>query len=111
MASRLSKKVIINSGQNGVGVDRGIAAFSSTDATVDIVVNLRNVDAVSITWIGTPAADENASVDETVSGTAGTADAKINGSTTDGTTTLTVRRTGAAKTSGQKFSWVAYGQP
>ena len=58
--------------------------------------------------IGTPASDEILSVDETLSGTAGENDAAIVG--TNGSTTLTVTRTGASKTSGLKFFWRAVGR-
>lgn len=108
MGSMLSKKTSIRSGQTGVGMFRGIYAFTTTGVTKDVVVPLRNVDAICLTYLGAPAASEAPlSANNTVAGTAGTDDAKITG--TNGATTITVTRP-AGTTSGIKFSIVAYGQ-
>jgi hypothetical protein len=108
MGSMLNKKCSIRSGQTGIGVFRGIFAFTTTGTTKDVVVPLRNVDAISLTYFGAPAASEAPlSANNTVTGTAGTDDAKVAGS--NGSTTITVTRP-AGTTSGIKFSLIAYGQ-
>lgn len=84
-----------------------IDAFTTTGATKTVTVPLRSVEAVMVIAIGTPAADEVLSVNNTVTGTSGTDAARINGS--NGVTGLVVTRTGAAKTSGLKFSLIAIG--
>jgi hypothetical protein len=94
---------------NGKLLFTGIYAFSTTDATKEVSIPFGRIESISLTAIGAPAADEVLSVDETVSGTAGTDAANIRGSNSTGGTTVTVTRTGASKTSGLKFSLAATG--
>jgi predicted amino acid dehydrogenase len=85
-----------------------IDAFVTTGATKTVNVPLSRVEAVNLTAIGTPAGDEELSVNNTVTGTLGDDTAAIVGS--NGNTGLVVTRTGASKTSGLKFSIEAIGQ-
>jgi hypothetical protein len=95
---------------NGKQLYTGIYAFTTTGATKDVAVPFPIVEAVFVLPLGTPASDEVLSVDETVTGTSGGADAAIRGTLTSGSTTLTVTRTGSSKTSGMKFSLIAIGR-
>lgn len=85
----------------------GIFAFTTTAATATVVVPCGRVLTPVALAIGSPASDEVLSVSNTVAGTAGTDDAMIVGE--NGSTTLTITRTGASKTSGLKFALMAIG--
>lgn len=108
MSTKLNLKRRIGGGANVIGMVTVIDGFATTSATKNVVVTLRNVIAWSVCALGTPASDEVLSVNNTLSGTADTAEAKIAG--TSGSTTLTVTRQGVSKTSGLQFSLIAYGQ-
>lgn len=84
-----------------------VFAFTTTATTKSVVVPMKYVEDVQLTYIGAPAATEAPlSANNTVSGTAGTDDARIVGS--NGATTITVTRP-AGTTSGIKFSLRAIG--
>jgi enolase len=86
---------------------QGIYAFTTTGATLDVVLPFTRVESVVVTSLGGYAAADQLSVNETVTGTAGTDNAHIAGS--NGTTTVTVTRDSGG-TSGLKFSLIAFGR-
>jgi hypothetical protein len=102
------RKIKMAGGQTGRYSIGGIFAFSGTGATVTVNLPFQvKVEEVQVTPIGTVASDEILSVNNTVAGTAGQDDSGINA--TSGSVALVVTRTGAAKTSGLKFSLRAIG--
>lgn len=107
MPMNQQRKRRIGAGQTGRWEFHGVFAFTGVEATKAVAVPMGRVEDVQITPIGAPAADENLSVNNTVSGTPGENNAAIVG--TNGSTSLTVTRTGAAKTSGLRFSLRATG--
>ena len=87
-------------GQNGRLIEWGTAAFSTTDTSGTVAVNMTRVEAVLITAADTTAADEIISWDNALGATGVYAP-------TDGT--ITVVRTGASPTSGLEFSYLIIG--
>jgi hypothetical protein len=82
-------------------------AFVTTSATLEVTLPFTNLESHAFGIVGTPAADEVLSIDETVVGTPGS-DAVIRGS--NGSMVVTVTRTGASKTSGLVFGLIAFGR-
>jgi hypothetical protein len=109
MGLNFTRKLKMAGGQNGRWLYQGIYAFTTTGATKDVAVPMGRVESCVAFPIGTPASDEVLSANNTVSGTPGNDDAAIVGNG-NGSTTITVTRTGAAKTSGLKFALWAIGQ-
>lgn len=103
-----NRKRRVGEGQTARQEYHQIFAFTTTGATKVCTIPMGRVESVQLTAIGTPASDEELSVNNTVSGTAGQDDAAIVGS--NGSTDLTVTRTGASKTSGLKFFLTAIGR-
>jgi hypothetical protein len=86
---------IILPGMTGTKKVRGVGTFNSTDATGTLAIPLEYVLCGQLTPIGTVAGDENLSIVGTPNSLG-----RINRSA-DGT--ITIQRTGAAKTAGLKF--------
>lgn len=91
----------IASGSNGRQMEWGCGAFSTTDASGTIATKLRTVDHFVAFPIGTPASDEIISLNETVGATTGRFSPASN--------VINVKRTGASKTSGLQFFFMAWG--
>jgi hypothetical protein len=108
MAQNNDRKRRVGMGQTARWEVHGTGAFTTTGATVTVNVPMGRVEHFEAFAIGTPAADENLSANNTVSGTVGNNDAAIVG--TNGVTPITLTRTGASKTSGLKFFWRAVGK-
>lgn len=95
-----AKLVEVHAGQRGYRELRGIGAFNLTDATGTLSVPGMNfIDSVQLTAMGSPAADEILSVTDTIT----------SGRIAPTSGAITIQRTGAAKTSGLKFSFVIRG--
>lgn len=92
----------LDSGQNGYSEVSGIAQFSTTDASGDILCPLRVIEEVSITPIGPVATDETIYLDEAAQINTALPKLKI---VRKAAKTLTVTRTGAAKTNGLMFAF------
>lgn len=82
--------------QNNVLMETIHCAFSTTDANGTIPTQLKVIEGYSYGWVGTPAADEILSLDETTH-----QDAKDN--IVVASKVVTAKRTAASKTSGLKF--------
>lgn len=90
------KERAIKTGQAGYTEVSGVAVFSTTDASGELPCRINRVEEFSYTWIGTPASDEVLSVDEAAQLNSGVVVRPSGG-------TITLKRTGAAKTSGLAF--------
>ena len=88
-------------GQNGRRIEWGVAAFSGTDASGTIAVNLSGVETVLLTAADTPASDEVLAWDDNI-GTSGVYNSQSAG-------VVTIVRTGASPTSGLEFSYLIIG--
>lgn len=84
-----------------------LPASNTTDANAIVHCPMGRLWAAVATPIGTPQSGDVLSVDHAVSGTPGTDDAQFTG--TSGSTTLTIKRTGATKTAELAFSLFAVG--
>lgn len=91
---------VLMMGQNGRLMQWGTAAFVTTGATVAVPVNMRNVECFIITACNVTASDEILSGPNILS--TGIFNVPAAG-------TVTVTRTGASKTSGLAFSYLAIG--
>jgi hypothetical protein len=91
----------VSMGQNGRKLQWGTFKFSTTDANGELSVNMHYVESVLLTPVGVPATDEQAYVDEAFSD---------GGLVVPSTGTITVARTGAAKTSNLIYSYLAIGR-
>jgi hypothetical protein len=86
----------VHAGQNGYHEVSGVAVFSTTDASGELPCRFNRVEDFSYTWIGAPATDEQIYLDEAAQLKSGVVVRPATG-------TLTVARTGAAKTSDLAF--------
>ncbi len=94
-------------GGNGRYWYQGIFAFTGTGTTASITVPIEKIESIQLTPIGAASATEGPlSCTNTVTGTAGTDDARIVGS--NGQTTLTIARADGTL-SGRKFSILVIG--
>lgn len=88
-------------GYDGCQVERGVLAFTTTDATGELPVKMRQVQGITLTPVGSaPATDEVPYVDETF---------KDGICTVPATGTITIARTGASPTSGQQYAYTVWG--
>lgn len=88
----------IDLGQNGRVVNWGVAAFSTTDASVAVPVDMLKCDLFLAIPSAAPATDEGLYVETNAAGLVPVAANKV-----------TVKRTGASPTSALPFFWIAFG--
>lgn len=99
--SAITHAAQVMAGQAGFLVQRGIATFSTTDATVAIPnVNIANIVSIALSFITQPATDEELYVSA-----AGTVTSNVMACTGS----LTIGRVGASPTSGLSFSYIITG--